>query len=44
MDPSAEAIRQRVIELTEQCPNPWHRSAPARAELTCPECPKPAPK
>lgn len=42
MDPAVEAIRRRVIERTLRCPNPWHRSAPARAELTCPECPKDA--
>jgi hypothetical protein len=23
---------------TEACPNAWHRSAPARRLITCPEC------
>lgn len=24
---------------TDQCPNEWHRSAPARRRMRCPECP-----
>lgn len=26
-------------DVTVQCPNNWHRSAPARARYRCPECP-----
>jgi hypothetical protein len=26
---------------TRRCPNEWHRSAPARARMLCPECPSP---
>jgi hypothetical protein len=25
-------------EITAQCPNNWHRSAPVRSLITCPEC------
>lgn len=25
--------------ITRQCPNDWHRTAPARARVLCPECP-----
>jgi len=25
------------------CANPWHKSAPARARMDCPECPNPRP-
>jgi hypothetical protein len=30
-------------EVTGQCANRWHRSAPVRGLLLCPECPTPAP-
>jgi hypothetical protein len=26
---------------TDRCPNEWHRSAPARRRMLCPECPSP---
>jgi hypothetical protein len=27
---------------TDRCPNEWHRTAPARRRMLCPECPSPA--
>lgn len=40
----SDAVRQLTSDLvdpdvTVQCPNNWHRSAPSRARLRCPECP-----
>jgi hypothetical protein len=33
-----KAIREHAHEMPTLCPNPWHRSAPARMEQDCPEC------
>lgn len=29
-----------IVEVDpSKCPNPWHKTAPARARMICPECP-----
>lgn len=32
-------IDTRNAEITKDCANDWHRTAPSRALLLCPECP-----
>jgi hypothetical protein len=37
-----ESMDEAHEATTAQCPNEWHRSAPARRRMLCPECPAPA--
>jgi hypothetical protein len=37
----AELVESMDEATTDRCPNEWHRTAPARRRMLCPECPAP---